>query len=93
MESSELLTLMREAKTSCLDCYKLSRARLPEGTVAVSPTREQVMGTALDSLGKVLNNGNGCSNDAREALAICRQCVYDNPQGPLIFEYLRRQMM
>ncbi len=93
MEESELIILLREAKAFCSDCFKSSRERLPPGAVCSSPTREQIRESALDTLQKVLSNGNGCSDEAAYAIARCMGCDYHNPEGPGIFEYLRKQMM
>jgi hypothetical protein len=93
MEDSEVFHALLQAKTSCQDCYRLSRTKLPPGAICSSPTREQVRASALGTLQKILSNGNGSSDEAAQAIAKCMRCDYRKPDGPRIFEYLKEQTM
>jgi len=94
MKDSEILSAFWEAKTNCQACYYVRIGAETKKIVYSSPTPEQRTEKALNALQRVIGfSRDGEAEKAREAIGECRKCLKDGrPEGPLISEYLTKQM-
>lgn len=95
MDDSEVSRTFWQAETSCQDCYDVRAREQPEGTVYISPTPEKRTENALNALQRIIDfSMDGHAEKAIEAIMKCMRCLKNvKPEGPLIAEYIRRQML